>query len=134
MKKVFEQDLGGNQEIAKRHVKYTWQKDEIAYYFCKTYKNVFKVQFTGENWFLLHRYIGSVTKIYQFKYLECSNGEDVSAKGYDSSGISHSEEDVFYTTKQEAIAEGDEYLIAKAKEAIESFEKYTNFLRKYEKE
>lgn len=129
MKKVLEQDLGGNQDIAKRHVKYTWQKDEIAYYFCRTYKNVFKVKFTGENWFLLHRYISTTTKIYQFKYLECSNGEDVSEKG-----ISHSEEDVFYTTKKEAIDEGNEYLVAKAKEAIESFEKYTNFLRKYEEE
>jgi len=34
MQKIIEQDLGGNEEKAKSIVKYTWEKDEIAYYFC----------------------------------------------------------------------------------------------------
>ena len=115
MQKIIEQELGGDKEKAKDIVKYTWAKDEIAFYFCPTFNDVFKIQFTGERWFLLSRW-SKGDKIYQYKYLE-SSGRDITYAG--EKGISHGNENVFYTTKEEAIERGIRYTEYQLNEAID---------------
>ena len=121
MRKIFKQDLGGDEIKAKDIVKYTWEKDEIAYYYCSTFREVFKVEFTGQKWFLLSRW-GDGRKIYQYKYLECSDAtRSLSSQG--DKGISHGEEDEFYTTKEEAIERGIRSIEYHLKDAIEKHDK-----------
>jgi len=132
MQKIIEQDLGGNEEKAKSIVKYTWEKDEIAYYFCTAHRDVFKVQFTGERWFILGRW-GNGEKIYQYKYLESSGKHYLETKA-DNNGISHGSEDIFYTTKEEAILIGIEFIETQKYSALETFEKDMQKILKYKNE
>lgn len=131
MQKIFEQRLGGNKEQAEKEVKYTWEKDEIAYYFCTSHRDVFKVQFTGVRWFLLSRW-GNGNKIYQYKYLESSGNHNLQTKGIDRDGISHGDEEEFYTTKEEAIERAFRYIKRVNEDAMETFSKDMSRITKYE--
>lgn len=108
MQKIITQDLGGSEETAKEKAQYTWQKDEIAWYFNLSYKDVFKVKFTGERWIIGNAW--SRRKIYQYQYLATSGDHDLKRMGLDNNGISHGEEEEFFTTKDEAVAKGFKYL------------------------
>jgi hypothetical protein len=105
MQKILKQRLGGNKEEAEKNAVYTWQKDEMAYYFCNIYNVVFKVQFTGEHWFILSRF-GDGEKIYQYKYLDGSDLVTTEYKTKQDNGLSHRSEDSFFTTKEEALEQG----------------------------
>ncbi len=133
MQKIFEQQLGGNKEQAEKIVKYTWEKDEIAFYFCSTYRDVFKVQFTGVRWFMLSRW-GNGDKIYQYKYLESSGDHNLQTKGIERDGISQGHEDEFYTTKEEAIERAFRYIKRVNDDAMETFKKDMNRITLYENE
>lgn len=135
MQKILNQDLGSNPEEAQKLVKYTWEKDEIAYFFCPNYRAVFKVKFTGYRWFFLERWSEYSRKIYQFKYLECSKQKQnkiIHRMGVDNNGIAHREENVFYSTKEEAINVGMNYVEKTAMDAIKLFEKDMQTLKDYE--
>ncbi len=132
MQKIIEQNLGGNEEVAKTIVKYTWEKDEIAWYFCNSFRDVFKVQFTGERWFLLSRW-GDDRKIYQYRFLESSGEHELKLKGLDNNGISHGEEESFYTTKEEALSRGYRFINRIKDNAIKDFENDMERLNTYEK-
>ncbi len=123
MQKIIEQELGGNEEKAKDIVQYTWEKDEEAFYYCNNYRDVFKVKFTGKRWFLLSRW-GSGSKIYQYKYLECSSEDrDLLRMGLDYDGISHGNEDEFYTTREEVLEIGFNRIKNTMEHAINEFNK-----------
>ncbi len=133
MQKIILQNLSGDKEIAKTQVIYTWQKDDIAYYFCTTFRDVFKVQFTGERWFIPYRW-GNDSKIYQYKYLDSSSPSNLSHRG--ENGVSHGSEDEFYTTKEEAIERGIRYINnvfnAAIKEYSEDSKKIMNYALRLE--
>jgi hypothetical protein len=123
MQKIIEQELGGDEEKAKDIVQYTWEKDEEAFYYCNNYRDVFKVKFTGVRWFLLRKW-SSGSKIYQYKYLECSSPErDLLRMGLDYDGISHGNESIFYTTREEALEKGFNNIKRTMDDAIETFNK-----------
>lgn len=131
MQKIIDQKLGGSEETAKLQAQYTWEKDEVAWYFCKTYRDVFKVQFTGKHWIVGNKW--RYDKIYQYKYLESSNEHhNLVTKGLYNDGISHGSEDEFYTSKQEALTIGFRYIERVKKRAIEEFEKDSARLKGYE--
>lgn len=132
MQKIHPQNLSFNKEEAENEVIYTWEKDEIAYYFCSIYNVVFKIQFTGERWFLHYRW-GNDEKIYQYKYLECSDGRNVSRQGADASGISHSNEGTFFTTQEEAIEQGIRIIERRLSDAIKEHDTQLKSLVSYNK-
>jgi hypothetical protein len=125
MQKIFKQDLSGGLETAKVNAIYTWEKDEIAWYFCTIHNDVFKVQFTGEHWLSGNKW--RYNKIYQYKYLESSGEHNLAAKGLDYDGISHGDEHEFYTTKEEAIELGLRYVNNVFNDAVEKYK--TNILK-----
>jgi len=131
MQKIIVQDLCGDEETAKKEAKYTWQKGEIAWYFCTNYRDVFKVEFTGERWISGNKW--RYEKIYQYKYLECSGDHDLNSKGLEDDGISHGEEGLFYSTKEEALARGFMCIKTIKNYALETFEKDLNRLKEYKK-
>ena len=132
MQKIIKQDLCGSEETAKSLAQYTWQKNEIAWYFDTTYRDIFKVEFTGEHWIVGNKWGRS--KIYQYKYLESSGEHELNRKGLDYNGISHGNEEFFYTTKQEALTRGFRFIEAVKNEAILTFEKDMNRLNVYEQQ
>ena len=127
MKKIIEQDLTGAYEDAQTEAQYTWKENEIAWYFCTTYCDVFKVQFTGKHWLSGNKW--RYNKIYQYKYLESSGNLDFHYRGKD--GISHDEEGVFYTTKKEAIVYGIAWIKARKADALEKYKKDFDRLKNY---
>jgi hypothetical protein len=120
MRKVVTQNLSGDPEIAKTQVIYTWEKDEIAYYFCPNFKDVFEVQFTGKRWILPSKW-GNDSKIYQYRYIGSSSPNNLQYRG--ENGISHDNEEVFYTTKEEAIEHGLWYLAKELKLATQEHDR-----------
>ena len=129
MQKIIEQDLSGHLETANTNAIYTWEKDEIAWYFCRTYNDVFKVQFTGKHWLSGNKW--RYNKIYQYKYLESSGEHNLATKGIDRDGISHGDENEFYTIKEEAIEIGLKYINRVFNDAIETHKKDTLKLSKF---
>lgn len=103
MQKTINQRLGGTENIANREAKYTWKKDEEAWYFCSISRSVFKIKFTGKHWLAGNKW--KRQKIYEFEYLESSNP----SKNMENT-ISHQQEHVFYTSKTEAIAKALRYI------------------------
>jgi hypothetical protein len=128
MQKIISQDLSGSEEQAQAIVEYSWQEGEIAW--LHAFPDVYRVQFTGKRWLVGNQW--SRRKIYQFKYLEGSDGRDVETMGLDRNGISHDQEDFFYTTKQEAIERCIRYLINIRNMALNSYEKDWYRLKKFE--
>ncbi len=100
MQKIIKQELSGSLANAEQTAQYTWEKDEIAWYFCSTYNDVFKVKFTGAHWISGNKW--SYEKIYEYEFLDKSSNERREKEGE----VSHHEEDIFYSTKQEAIDRG----------------------------
>ena len=132
MQKILRQNLGNDVELAKKIVKYTWEKDEIAYFFCQNYRAVFKVKFTGKKWFLLDKWKEYSEKIYQFQYLESSKKKHkVETFGSDSNGIVHRNEEIFYSTKEEALSVAIKYVEKIAMDAIRIYEKDMLSLNEY---
>jgi hypothetical protein len=117
MQKIIEQKLSGDQETAKKEAKYTWEKGEIAWLFDHIYRDIFKVEFTGEHWLIGNKW--SRSKIYEYKYLESSGYHDLKTKGFDNDGISHDNEKVFYTTKEEALKRDYDYINKVEQECID---------------
>lgn len=103
MQKIIEQKLTGSKESADLIAEYTWGENEIAWYFCMSYHDVFKVQFTSEHWLAGNKW--GWDKIYQYKYLEDSGGDHELLYTVED-GINHGNEVIFYTTKKEAINRG----------------------------
>lgn len=120
MRKIVEQNLPSDPESAEEQAIYTWQKDEIAFYFCSIFKDVFEVQFTGERWLIQSRW-GNDSKIYQYRYINSSSPSDLHYRG--EKGISHGNEEIFYTTKEEAIEEGLRYIESELNEAVKEHDK-----------
>lgn len=129
MQKIIKQKLDGSESQANEEAQYTWEKDEIAYYFCRTFSDVFKIQFTGEHWLSGNRW--GRNKIYKFRYLEGSSDEDFSRKGLYSDGVSWGSEDDFFTTKEEAILVGIKYISKVFSRAKDEFEKAYEKLSTY---
>lgn len=129
MRKIIDQQLDGSIESAKEKVIYTWQKDEIAWYFDTTWCDVFKVKFTGECWLSGNKW--NYNKIYQFEYLDCSGNHDLKKKGLNDNGISHGEERLFYTLPEEALEKGYEYIETNLKEAQAKYNKDNDRLEAY---
>ena len=132
MQRILDQELDGSQEQAETIAIYTWEKDEIAWYFCNIYKDVFKVQFTGKHWLSGNKW--RFNKIYQYRYLESSSSKDLSRKGLDEDGISHGQEDIFFTTKEEAIEKGLKWVNRHFDNAKDEFTKDINKLNLYSEE
>lgn len=131
MQKILEQDLSGSENEALLKVEYTWQKDEIAYFFDTNYCDVFKVRFTGDNWLSGNKW--SRKKIYKFKYLESSGDHEFKTRGSDvNHRYSHTEEDKFYTNKKEALERGFKYIEAIKNDALKTFESNKIRLNLYE--
>ena len=128
MQKIITQIISGDPEIAKTQVIYTWEKDEIGYYFCTNYKDVFEVQFTGERWFLPYKWSDAV-KIYQYRFIGSSSPNNLQYRG--ENGISHGEEEKFYTTKEEAIEYGLRWLAKSLKMATEEHDSYLAKIMRY---
>jgi hypothetical protein len=128
MQKIISQDLSGSETEANKIAEYTWEEGEIAWLF--DYDKVYRVIFTGKRWIIGNKW--GRNKIYQFKYLEGSCGRDVKYLGLDNDGISHSNEDMFYTTKQEALTRCYRYIDRVKQNAIEEHYKTYHELKKYE--
>ena len=127
MQKIKRQRLSGSLEEAEKKAKYTWGKAEMAYYFCTTYKEVFKVQFTGKRWLAGNAW--GRKKIYQYKYIEGSGHMDtVLNTRY---GISHDEEKVFFSEKKEALRQGMNYLNRRMAEEQKRYSEAADRLFKY---
>ncbi len=104
MQKIIEQDLGGGEEYANNNAQYTWEKDEIAWYFCTSFKLIYKIKFTGKHWLSGNKW--SRNKIYEYVKLECSADKDSNLYSHKMSGedlFSWSEENNFYTEREEVI-------------------------------
>ena len=128
--KIIKQELNGSDLGALAIAKFTWKKDEIAWYFCNSFRDVFRVQFTGEHWLSGNKW--SREKIYQYKYLDTS-GRELEYTGDNGNRISHSNEENFYTTKEAAVERALSYINAVKKRALKScredkirIEKYAN--------
>ena len=130
MQKIIEQRLDGGQEKSNLEAKYTWQENEEAYYFCTTYRDVFKIKFTGNKWLSGNGW--GWRKIYQYEFIESSGEHNLKEKGLDRDGKSHDEESVFYTEKQEAIDRGKRYLEGTLKDALDKYENDMIRLSRYE--
>ncbi len=133
MKKIIKQQLDGDEETAKEVAQYTWQKDEIAWYFCRNYHDVFKVRFTGEHWLIGNKW--GREKIYQFEHLESSNPDKYTfSPGSLKEKISHGEEWMFCTEKEEALDEGIRILSDRKNEAIKTLKEEIKRLIKKKQE
>ncbi len=130
MRKIIKQELGGDEETAKQLAEYTWQKDEEAWFYCNIYRNVYKVKFTGEHWLIGNKW--GRTKIYQYRYLQSSGLQDLSRCGLNYNGISHGDEEDFYTTFEEAIEFGYRCIKRTIDDAIEKFREDSVRLSIYE--
>jgi hypothetical protein len=125
MQKIIKQNFEGlSLEEAEQQAEYTWQKDEIAFYFCYIYCDVFKVRFTGKHWLIQSGRFSNPEKIYQYEYLD---GSDLSSRHLQTSNpeekVSHSKEEIFFTTKEDAISKGLEYIKFIKKDALKKFRK-----------
>lgn len=129
MQKILDQKLSGSEEDAKAKAIYTWEKNEIAWIFNTTYLDVFKVKFTGEHWLCGNKW--GWYKIYQYRYLECSGEHFLNSMGLNDDGISHDEEDKFYSTKEEALNRGYRCIVRIRNEAVKDFEKVMKRLGEY---
>lgn len=128
--KIIEQRLSGSEETAELEAKYTWKKDEIAWYYCNTFKDVFKVQFTGKNWLIGNKWGRS--KIYQYKHLDDHSGDhDIAREGLDHDGISHSNENNFYTTKEAVVHEALRHIEAIKDYALKEYEEDKEKIKKF---
>ena len=107
MQKIFEQKLGGSEDDAEKEAKYTWQKDEEAWYFDTILRNVNKVKFTGEHWLIGNKW--GRTKMYKYEYLESSDPEKLKNLN-DENKKSYDVEEVFYTTKEEVFELAFKYI------------------------
>ncbi len=121
MQKIIEQRLDGSEEQANLDAQYTWEKDEIAWYFSPIYRDIFKVKFTGKRWLVGNRW--GRDKIYQYEYLESSGNHNLKKQGLNFDGISHGYETSFYTTKEEAFSKGLMCITRDKEDALETFEK-----------
>lgn len=130
MQKIIEQNLGGSEDDANSKAEYTWEKDEIAFLFCTTRRDVNKVQFDGKRWLSGNKW--GRNKIYQYKYLETSGNRDISGMGLDDDGISWDREERFFSTREEAIQLGFRFIERVKNDAIEVFEKDMEKLTNYE--
>lgn len=128
MQKIVPQNLSSDQEIAKTQVIYTWEKDEIGFYFCFLHRDVYEVQFTGERWILPNKW-GNDTKVYQYKYLNSSCPAGLIYKPNGS--IDHGSEDEFFTTKEEAIECGLHFIEKQFDESINQHAIYLEKLMAY---
>lgn len=117
MQKIIKQDLGNSEEIANSIAEYTWAEDEIAWLFDSTWRDVFKVQFTGKHWLSGNKW--GRDKIYQYRFLDSSGEHDLKRKGLDNDGISHDDEDDFYTTKEEALSRGIRHISNKLQSSVD---------------
>lgn len=105
MQRIIEQKLDGTEKEALAAVKYTWQKDEIAWIYSDEHDDVFKVQFTGDN--LMSGTKFGRTKVYKFKFLEAATtGYDVTKLGNYQDGISHGIEKTFFEEYDGALESG----------------------------
>lgn len=128
MQKIINQDLGGSETEANKIAQYTWTEGEIAW--LADYEKIYRVIFTGQKWIIGNKW--GRKKIYQFKYLEGSCGRDVSTLGLDDNGISHREEESFYTTKQEALDRCYRYIVRVKDAALDEHYKRYCELKKFE--
>jgi hypothetical protein len=132
MQKVFTQTLQGDKESAETKAIYTWQKDEIAWFFDSNYRDVFKVQFTGNHWLSGNKW--GYEKVYEYKYLESSGIHEYKINASDEDrGISHEIENLFFTSKEDAVAYGIYYLKRVKNDAISTFRKDLKRITDYEK-
>ena len=126
--KIIEQRLDGDLETAKEKAQYSWQKDDIAWYFCYIFKDVFKVRFTGEHWLSGNKW--GYNKIYQFEYLD-SSGRDLRYVGENGDRISHREESNFFTTREAAIKRALRFVEIEKEEALKKYEEDKLRIEKY---
>lgn len=129
MQKINKQNLGGGLEDAKLLAEYTWKKDEVAWYFCTAHNDVFQVRFTGNNWLSGNKW--GRDKIYQYTYLASSGSHDLKRKGLNNDGISHGDENEFFTTKQEAIESGLRFINNNLNSALDEYRQYSTKLMNY---
>ncbi|MEI8253242.1 MAG: hypothetical protein WCG25_05930 [bacterium] len=123
MQKIIKQNFEGlSLEDAGKQAEYTWQKDEIAFYFCYIYCDVFKVRFTGKHWLIQNGRFSNPEKIYQYEYLDGSDPSNYHLQTPNpEEKISHGKEDVFFTTKEECISKGLGYIKYIKKDALKKF-------------
>lgn len=119
MQKIIKQDLGGSEKQADKEARYTWQKNEIAWYFCTNYHDLFEVKFTGNHWLSGNKWRRD--KIYQYKYLSSTGDHDLNRMGLNNDGISHHDEDDFFTNRSEALVQGNRYLKRVFKDATKKY-------------
>ena len=129
MQKIIKQNLTGDKESANAEAEYTWSKDEIAFYFCTIYNDVFKVKFTGGHWLAGNKW--GWNKIYEFEYLECSNPKNNRFEF--GTPISLGKEHIFYDSKAQAVAMGLRHLKRLKEEAEKDFATNTAKLLAYRK-
>lgn len=123
MQKIIEQNLNDPEVKAL----YTWEKDETAWLFNTVYRYVFKVKFTGGRWLSVRR-----EKIYQFYYLDSSVNHELKVKELDyHNGVSHDNEEAFYTTREEAINLGIRYIEREKELALLKYEKDLKRINEY---
>ncbi len=118
MQKIFKQHLGGPKEIAQKEAKFTWEKEEEAWYFCIILRNVFQVRFTGEHW--LSGNTWRRQKIYQYEYIASSHTDFQSQF---LKKICFGPEQYFYTSKNEAIMRGLRHIGKTKEKAPEAYKK-----------
>lgn len=87
-------DLRGDEEMAKQKAVYTWNKDEIAWRYCNTVHSVERVLFTGERWLIGNKW--RYEKIYQFKIMSSSS------RHHNEGEMTHDGEDAFFETFESA--------------------------------
>ena len=120
MQKTIEQDLSGSETKASEIAQYTWAKDEIAYYYCYIYRDVFKVEFTGKHWLSGNKW--KYNKIYQYKCID-SSGDQSRLDPSHEYNVSHDDEKFFFTERQEAIDCAKSHIKKRKDDAISEYDK-----------
>ena len=131
MQRLHIQELRGNEKEAREKAVFVWNKDEIAWCYCKIANTISKVKFTGGHWLVGNKW--SYRKVYQF--------EIMSSSVVSNDKITHDEENAFFETLESAreyaikhIHKLLEYETNKLKGNIENVLKYCAEESTYTKE
>lgn len=129
MQKIILQDLSGRKASAERKAKYTWRRNEKAWYFCPIFRNIYQIKFTGKRWLSGNKW--NRIKIYEFEYIQSLDPKLKIEGCEEKDKFSHQEENVFFTTKNEAIRLGMRYITQIKDNAMLTFEKDMDKLRSF---